>query len=345
MKLETFQEVQKAIEGKGRRFHLMVGNGFSMAYDPNIFSYNALYDFVNSLDDPILKKLLGIANTKNFELIMRQLEIFSAFLTAFGADRELQDTVSTARLNLKTSLIDAVKALHPEHVFTVPEEASKACARFLQLFLGTGGKIFTSNYDLLLYWVLMRHSISNAGDGFGRELLNPDENVPSEEQEWSDLRWGKNRDGQNIYYLHGALPLFDSGVEIEKEEYDTQSYLLEKIGARMRRSNYPIFVTAGDGREKLVQIMHNRYLTFCYEALTNIEGSLVTFGFNFGDYDQHIVDAINAAAKHGRKARSKLWSIYIGVYSLSDQERIESIQGRFKCKLHIFDAKTASIWG
>jgi hypothetical protein len=71
----------------------------------------------------------------------------------------------------------------------------------------------------------------------------------------------------------------------------------------------------------------------------------VTFGFNFGEYDQHIVKAINTAAKQGRRASSKLWSIYIGVYSPEDHSRIESIEKHFKCKVHIFDAKTANVWG
>jgi hypothetical protein len=306
MWLESYRDVEQAIASKGRPFHLMIGNGFSMAYAPLIFSYNALYDFVKSLDDDVPSTLFGVVDTRNFELIMRQLETFSALRDAFGADPALQAKVSAARATLKVALIDAVKALHPEHVFKVPEAASSACASFLQPFLNRGGRIFTSNYDLLLYWVLMRNYIPKAGDGFGRELLNPDEDVPREEQQWSELRWGKNRDDQNIYYLHGALPFFDAGVEIEKEVYDTQNCLLEKISARMDRGDYPIFVTAGDGREKLTQIMHNRYLTYCYETLTSIDGSLVTFGFNFGDYDQHIVDAINIAAKHGRRASSKL---------------------------------------
>jgi hypothetical protein len=343
MKLETFQDVVAAIEkNKTRPFHLMVGNGFSIAYDPKIFSYNALYDFVESLKDDTLTKLFGVVNTKNFELIMRQLETFSNFLDAFGADAALKNTVEEARSKLKSALIDAVKALHPEHVFKVPEAASKSCATFLRRFLDSGGKLFTSNYDLLLYWVLMRNQIPNAIDGFGLDLLNPDEGIPPDEQEWSELRWGKYRDTQTVYYLHGALPLFDSGVDIEKEVYDAQNYLLQKISGRMNQGHYPIFVTAGDGREKLTQIMHNRYLTHCYEALTGIEGSLVTFGFNFGDYDHHIIDAINSASR--QKIAKRLRSIYIGVFSADDQKRIESIQGKFRCKLHIFDAKTTNVW-
>jgi hypothetical protein len=56
-------------------FHLMVGNGFSMAYDADIFSYNALYDFVNALKDSTLSKILGVVKTKNFEAIMKELEV------------------------------------------------------------------------------------------------------------------------------------------------------------------------------------------------------------------------------------------------------------------------------
>ena len=70
----------------------------------------------------------------------------------------------------------------------------------------------------------------------------------------------------------------------------------------------------------------------------------MTFGFNFGEYDEHIIDAINRAAKHGRKAPDRLWSLYIGVYSDSGKEHIEKIASKFKCKVHIYDAKTARVW-
>ena len=64
---------------------------------------------------------------------------------------------------------------------------------------------------------------------------------------------------------------------------------MENIERRLDKQEYPIFVTAGNGQEKLTHIMHNRYLTDCYENLCDIRGSLVTFGFNFGEYDEHIV--------------------------------------------------------
>lgn len=345
IKLESFEDVLTSMKkNKDRQFHLLLGNGFSMAYDSDIFSYNALYEFIDTLDDELLSKLFGIVNTKNFELIVRQLDTFLALLEAFGSDDKLKKKVATASARLKQSLLDAIKALHPEHVFTVPQQKSDACARFLRFFMETGGHIYTTNYDLLLYWVLMRNKVLKSNDGFGRDRESPDEYVPEEELEYSELRWGKHRENQVIFYVHGALPLFDTGVEIIKEEYDNGNYLLENIGERISNGEYPIFVTAGNGREKLTHIMHNRYLTHCYESLSSIEGSLVTFGFNFGEYDDHIIDAINAAAKFGSNSPPKLWSIYIGVYSPEDKKRIESIAPRIKCKVYIYDARTANVW-
>jgi hypothetical protein len=210
--------------------------------------------------------------------------------------------------------------------------------------LKTGGNIYSTNYDLLLYWVLMRNSIVEHVDGCGRELENDTgEFMKPEDQIWSELTWGKYRDKQNVFYLHGALPFFDSGVAVVKEEYDVYNYLLQKIGARMERGEYPIFVTAGDGQQKLKHITHNQYLTYCYDSFCQAKGSLVTFGFGFGPYDDHIIDAINRAAK--QKAPDKLWSVYIGVYSDSDKNHVEQVAGKLRCKVHIYDAKTADVWG
>lgn len=313
-----------------------------MAFDAEIFSYSALHNFVASLEDPDLKKILGVVETRNFELIMQQLDTFSTLVTVFGDYPDLKARIDAASSKLKQSLIDAVKAMHPEHVYRVAEEQSASCSEFLNHFLKSGGSIFSTNYDLLLYWVLLRSSTVEHCDGFGRELENPDEVERGEDEIWSELVWGKNRDEQNTFYLHGALPFFDTGVNIVKEEYDGARYLLQNISDRMEAGDYPVFVTAGNGQEKLAHIKHNPYLTWCYDKFTRIDGSLVSFGFNFGPYDDHITAAINRAAKQPKTGR--LWSIYIGVYSDADREHIESIESDFGCKVHIFDAKSAPVW-
>lgn len=345
MNLMTFDEVTSHLAKKKRPMSLLLGNGFSMAYDKDIFSYNALYTFLISQEDELLNKLFGVIKTKNFELVMQQLDTTIALLEAFGSDLVFLEQIRSASQKLKKALLQSVKELHPEHVFKMQEEKSSACANFLQLFLQSGGGVYTTNYDLLLYWVLMRQGVASPVDGFGRELENPVEVKEGEEQQWSELLWGPNQADQNIHYLHGALHLFDTGTEVIKEQYDANGFLLENVASRLDDGHYPIFVTAGNGAEKLEHIRHNRYLSNCFDRFCEVDGSLVTFGFNFGQYDEHIIEAINRAAKFGSNKPPKLWSIYIGVYSDADAMHIKSIEKKFRTKVHMFDAKTANVWG
>lgn len=344
--LMSYQDVVTYLKSKNRTKHLLFGNGFSMAYDPGIFSYNALSNFIEKIDDDLLKQLFSTLNTKNFELIMQQLDSFAEIAKIFSSDSDLVSKIEGASYRLKNSLIDAVKELHPEHVFTIPEEKCKHCFSFLQSYLENGGFVFSTNYDLLPYWVLLRNHSDVAVDGFGRDLENDGEEfTPEQNREYSELRWGKYKESQTVFYLHGALPFFDNGIDIIKETYTSQHYLLDNIKARMEKKEYPIFVTAGDGKQKLNHIMHNKYLSYCYDKLTQIEGSLVTFGFNFGDYDDHLIEAVNKAAHHGKKSGGKLFSIYIGVYSNEGLQHIEKIRKKFKFKVNIYNAKTLNIWG
>ena len=73
MHYESLAEVMSSLRKKGRKTNLLLGNGFSVAYDPNIFTYNALYDFIDKLEDSVLSKLFAAIKTKNFEIIMQQL--------------------------------------------------------------------------------------------------------------------------------------------------------------------------------------------------------------------------------------------------------------------------------
>jgi hypothetical protein len=343
--LQTYQDVVKHLAKEKRTKHLLLGNGFSMAYDAEIFSYNALSTFIENSEDELLKQLFKSINTKNFEIIMQQLNLFTDVAKVFKAEKSLIDKIQKTSETLKNSLIDAVQVMHPEHVFKIPEEKSIACHTFLEDYLANNGYVFSSNYDLLLYWVLMRHPSQNTGDGFGRKLKNPledDKYVPDYESEFSELRWGKYKDSQSVFYLHGALPLFDTGIDIIKEEYNGD-YLLDNIKDRMEKKEYPIFVTAGNATEKLTHIMHNRYLSFCYDTLSSITGSLITFGFNFGDNDTHIIEAINKAVQ--QPLAKRLRSVYIGVYSASDFAHIKEIEKKFKCPVRMYNAKTANVWG
>lgn len=345
LKVQSYDEIIKHL--KVRKKHLLLGNGFSMSYDKDIFSYNALSKFITGIKDKELQQLFQIVNTNNFELLMQQLDNAARIAEVFGVDKKIVQRIKSASEKLKTSLIESIKELHPEHVFTIQESKIQSCSKFLSTFLNNDGHIFTTNYDLLLYWVLMRGKLDKAGDGFGREAEETDEWIEPDDRQYTELRWGKNVDTQVIHYLHGALPLFDTGIDIVKEEYGNEHYLLENIKARMDKKEYPIFVTAGSGHDKLTHIMHNNYLSYCYEKLESIEGSLICYGFGFGQSDNHIIKAINKAYKwhdDGKGNRQRLYSIYIGIYSQDDLNYIQKIKDQFKIPIRLFDAKSVLIW-
>ena len=57
MELQNYQEVIQYLNKSKRDKHLLLGNGFSMAYDTTIFSYNALNKFIEKIENPVLQKL------------------------------------------------------------------------------------------------------------------------------------------------------------------------------------------------------------------------------------------------------------------------------------------------
>jgi len=67
MELMTYDEVTSYLNKKKRISNLLIGNGFSIAYNPTIFSYNALSSYIDTTQDEDLKKLFGIIKTSNFE--------------------------------------------------------------------------------------------------------------------------------------------------------------------------------------------------------------------------------------------------------------------------------------
>ena len=66
MSIKSYEEVVKYLKSKKRNKHLLIGNGFSMAYDPNIFSYNALSRLVEDSANELLSKLFAVINNRNF---------------------------------------------------------------------------------------------------------------------------------------------------------------------------------------------------------------------------------------------------------------------------------------
>jgi hypothetical protein len=202
-----------------------------------------------------------------------------------------------------------------------------------------------TNGDLFIYDKISSMDNSNLKVRYPKKYANSATNKYAFNEYRSDAQKLIN-EWRAAYFLK---PIEKDLDQITKEEYTSEHFLLENIKARMENKEYPIFVTAGNGYEKLSHIVHNKYLANCYESLSTIGGSLICYGFGFGNYDEHIIAAINNAGKK-RKDENDKWlpflaSIYIGVYSEADLKHIKSIERKFKVPVRVFDAKTVNVWG
>lgn len=98
MEVMSFDEIITSLQKKRRTTSLLMGNGFSMAYDVEIFSYNALHNFLQSQEDELLTKLFGAIQTRNFELV-----------TYSDADAKHIESI-LPKFQLKVQLFDAKTA-------------------------------------------------------------------------------------------------------------------------------------------------------------------------------------------------------------------------------------------
>lgn len=346
---EHYEDVLKYITSKNDKLklHLLLGNGFSIAFNSELFSYKALKRKVCN-NDSELNQLFAIAGTTNFEEIMRQLDFVIKITQEFGKCPAYVTKVELLKKKLQESLVLGIKELHPECVFNLSQEQINSCAHFIEPFTGDDNSIISTNYDLLLYWVLMRYEVNgkklNINDGFShvfKKGLGGDVFI----RDNSTLVWGMHTDKQNVFYLHGALHLFDQLGQIIKEQYDEQlqEFIMEKISSRIEKGIFPIFVTEGDGNQKLNQIRHNGYLSDCYSHLQQITGRLVTYGLSFSENDMHIVNALNEASTNPNDC---LRSVYIGVFNENDKDHIQKLvqRGIFNFKVNTFDASSINPW-
>jgi hypothetical protein len=84
MKLMTFQEAINKSSGYSKK-HLLLGNGFSIACIPTIFSYSSLYNAADLNAMPELAGVFSSLNTNDFELVIHTLENSSKILTDYDS--------------------------------------------------------------------------------------------------------------------------------------------------------------------------------------------------------------------------------------------------------------------
>jgi hypothetical protein len=342
--LLSFQEALQETEGESRR-HLLLGNGFSIAWNRDAFSYESLRSKADlaglSCDGDQLFDALG---TNDFEIVIDRLGSMEKLLEVYDPDSPLADDVNSDAAVLREALAQALAGAHPNNVGEIAADEYRACRRFLQHF----SRVYSVNYDLLLYWSTLQDEIDEltvvADDGFRND-------VDDEDADW--VVWDNvgSRQSQTVHHLHGALHLFDAGDRLKKLTWIRTSVpLLDQIRTALDAGEYPLVVTEGRSEEKLQKIDHSAYLSGSYRSFGNIGGVLFVYGHSLAESDDHILELI---------LRSKVTAAYISIFGepdsplnrriqsratqLADQRHIRT-DGRKPLAVAFYDAASAEVW-
>lgn len=344
---------EKAIsESEGSTRHLLLGNGFSIACFSDKFSYTSLRKEAKLEKYSRIFNVFNDVKTNDFEKIIKLLSDIPVVIHHYFGDSKkgINNMIKDAD-RLKKLLIETLVKNHPEIQSDITDERYHNCRTFLNNFLGESnehGRVYTLNYDLLLYWVGMKgrdnHPVEfKFNDGFGR----------SENSSRHSIVWKGNEEGslQRIHYLHGAIHLYESDDEILKRGWsDSSGRILTQVEREIMNGKFPIFVAEGRAKDKLETIMRSVYLNWSYrdfsKKMQDKDSSLFIFGHSLNGRDNHIISKI----KNGKIGR-----LYISLHEdpESGQNR-KIIQAAKKIgdsrgagnplKIFYYDAESARVW-
>lgn len=318
--------------------HALLGNGFSRAWRDDIFSYDALLEqarFENL--SPFARRAFEALGTTDFEEVMRALRSAATLVNLYDNNAELQRRLFQDAIGLQEVLVQAIAGRHPDRPHAVSEDEHCHAKSFLANF----GSIYTLNYDLLLYWALMQQELAPHvpfDDGF----RTPDDG-PCEYVTWEV----EKTDKQTVFYLHGALHIFDAGHEIQKYTWvNTGVALIDQIRSALEANLYPLFVSEGESRQKLEKIKHSDLLARGYRSFSKIGGALFLYGHSMATNDQHIIRLIE---------KNKCSKLFVSLFGDPESPANRRIR---ECSLEIanarpptrslevrfFDATSAHVW-
>ncbi len=340
--LLTYDQLLQRTTGNKRT--LLLGNGFSMAYNKERFSFTSLLESaikagLIKINTPIYE-IFQEFETKDFETVVNLLETATKVTKKYSAITDESETLIVRDASkLKNHLVSIITNNHPEKITDISDEEFLCCANFINEF----DKIYTLNYDLLLYWVAIKlEDFMRTNHIEKRRLRILDGFGNSEEDGSEDVVYANNSSKPfTLHYLHGALHIFDKKYEIIKQTYSrTSKPLKDQTLENINQDIYPIFVSEGTSQQKKAKIIHNAYLNHCYKSLSKISGDLIIFGTMLKTNDDHIRDAI----KH-----SKINKIYIGVSSVAAIDDFDSFVEELKVVAHpktvlFYDYRTAKVW-
>jgi hypothetical protein len=335
--IHTFQECLDISEQAGGGRHLMLGNGFSCSIFPNIFNYKALADRINS---KTIKSLFTLLDTHDFEDVMRRITNALIIARLYQEGAEFTVKLEHDLEELKNTLIEVITKSHPPNPLAISENEYQSSYNFLKHF--EKGRKYSFNYDLILYWVYM-HFREN------KEMpLVCDDGFRKPEDNQSIVQWRIGREiSQNIYYLHGAMHIFNDGSS-HYEKYtwiNSGKSISEQVRESISSQKYPVFISEGTTEQKLSRIMENTYLGRAFASLKRIKGSLFIFGHSIRDEDDHVFNFVNEESNGLKNIFISLFGDVNSPENTKITNKIGGWRNKYSGKNYYFyDACSANVW-
>src|SRR5262249_40577295 len=141
------------------------------------------------------------------------------------------------------------------------DKISKEFKEQFRGILSAHSYVYTTNYDLLLYWSIMDESKIFKDFFWGKWATAPDEaHFDLTDTDLWDEKCTK------ILFLHGALHLYRSKASTFKKIGGDRGSLLEQFD--VRGDAIPLFISEGTSKDKLSAIKRDDYLSFAYERFS-----------------------------------------------------------------------------
>ena len=162
-----FNLAMEKAHNEGGKKRILLGNGFSIGAHQQ-FNYGTLYEQAVSTGLPShIEDLFSRYGTPNFEEVLRQLDEGQWLANHYLLKKSDQNLdMAEDYEKVKRLLVDSIAENHPEKPGLIPDQKLRAVSAFLQGF----DDVFTTNYDLLLYWASLVGDSFLFEDGFGREI-------------------------------------------------------------------------------------------------------------------------------------------------------------------------------
>lgn len=278
---------QKLLEECGGEKSIILGNGFGLSFDAamggNYFNWNSLLSLCDIEVGSELYRLLS-ENRFDFELVHQKLNNAIDVLKLYEPLPLITLKLEQEILHLREQLIVAVGSSHPPSFSSNANSENQQkeldakvenCRKFLREF----SKIFTLNYDLLLYWVRCYKN-----KHLGQDSFSKDEN--------HGLVFIRN-DEADYLFPHGSLFIYRDGRSETKSGSSKDKPILARLKSNIEKGKFPMCISEGTGEQKLKEIEKNHYLLFAYNMIKKSKGTIFTFGCSFLDgKDSHIIEAI-----------------------------------------------------